>query len=443
VKPKWLAALMAIAMVACSVHSGVSGLLPPDKAVRTAADTDRGLTPTTITLGVLVYKRDSFAQFGVSSFGGKSPDQILKPFVDELNQRGGVAGRQVVVKTSAFSPLVPADQQVACVDQADDKKVFLTIGIVLFTADGERCLASHQTPVVTSNASSLASLKSDAGWVRQTSMAKDRVAKDWVDWLVGSQTATPATRIGVIHADNPEDNGLTGQVLVPYLKQRGLNVVAEAAFSGTTVDTVTAQAQSAVLKFKDAHVDLVLPALDFLRTYVFVGAANAAQFSTRYSISDLGQLSINATTNFFPASFNGTQGVTAYVTGLGGVSQVPDTPAIQNCLGVYQAHGGQLSTGTLDRLVEQLEIAQFCEHLSLVARVAELAGPHLNRASFLDAFARLGRWSDRVTLTGPLTYSRTKFDGPDDYAVIRWQAACGQGDTSCFQQVKPFERGRW
>jgi hypothetical protein len=247
----------------------------------------------------------------------------------------------------------------------------------------------------------------------------------------------------VVHADSPEDNALTGQVLVPYLKQRGLNVVAQAALSGTTVDAVTAQAQSSVQKFKDAHVDLVLPALDFLRTYVFVGSANAARFNTRYSVSDLGQLSFTATTNFFPSSFNGTEGVTAYVSGLGGAGPLANTPAFQSCLDVYRAHGGQLSTGTLERLVDELELAQFCEHLSLVARVGELAGTHLNRATFLDAFSRLGRWSDRVTLTGPLTYTRSKFDGPDDYAVIRWQADCGQGDLSCFRQVTPFERGRW
>jgi ABC-type branched-subunit amino acid transport system substrate-binding protein len=439
---KRLALVWALLLVfaACTVHSSVSGIVPPDKAVKTSADNDRGLTPATITVGMLVYKQDSFAQFGLSSFGGKPPEQIIKPFVDDLNQRGGIAGRQVVVKLSAFNPLVPADQQTACVDQADDKKVFVTIGIVLFTADGERCLASHQTPLVTSNASSLANLKADAGWVRQTSMAKDRIAKNWVDWLVSSQTATPATRIGVIHADNPEDNALTAQVLTPYLKQRGLSVVTEAALSGTTVDTVTAQAQAAALKFKDAHVDLVLPALDFLRTYAFVGAANATQFTTRYSVSDLGQLSINATTNFFPSSFNGTQGVSAYVTGLG---QTASTPAVQDCLNVYQSHGGQLSTNTLDRLVEQLEISQYCEHVSLVARVAGLAGPRLNRATFLAAFDRLGNWTDRVTLTGPLTYSRTKYDGPDEYGVIRWQADCGQGASSCFQQVRAFERGHW
>jgi ABC-type branched-subunit amino acid transport system substrate-binding protein len=435
--------VIALTVTACTVHSTATILVSPDKAVNIDASTDRGLTPTTITIGALMYKPNTFAQFGVSTFGSKPPAQIIKPFVDDLNQHGGIAGRQVVVKISEFSPLVPADQQTACADQAQDKRVFATIGIVLFTADGERCLASHQTPVVTSNTSSLASLRGDAGWVRQTSMAKDRIVRNWIDWLVASGSATPASRIGVLHSDTPEDNTLNDQVMVPYLKKRGLNVVAQAALSGTTIDTVSAQAQNTALKFKDARVDLVLPALDFLRTFAFVGAAKSAQLSTRYSISDLGQLSVDATTDFFPSSFDGTEGISAYVTGMGAGAQVPRTPAMAECLQIYQAHGQQLATRALDRAAEELEVAQFCEHLNLVARVASLAGPHLNRASFMAAFSRLENWSDRVTLTGPLTFGPSKFDGPDQYSVIQWQANCGQGDTSCYRQVAPFTPGRW
>src|SRR6202011_3744355 len=108
-----------------------------------------------------------------------------------------------------------------------------TLASLLFNSDGERCLASKQTPVLSSNSSSLADLRHNAGWVRQVSMAKDRVAKDWVDWLVDSRTATPGARIGVIHGDNPEDNALNDGALVPYLRQRGLKGGARGALSGT------------------------------------------------------------------------------------------------------------------------------------------------------------------------------------------------------------------
>jgi ABC-type branched-subunit amino acid transport system substrate-binding protein len=442
-----LVAAVSLALPACSVHKtsggGANGIPTPDQAVSSKADTDRGVTKTTLSIGAIVYKEDTFASFGLASIGGKPIEQIIKPFVDDINEHGGIAGRRLVVPITRFSPIIPADQQTACVDQADDKKVFATIAVVLYTTDGERCLASKQTPVLTSNSSSLANLKADAGWVHQISMAKDRIAKNWVDWLIASGTATPASKIGVLHSDDPEDNQLADGVFLPYLKQRGLNVVAQAAFSGLTIDTVTTSAQNAALKFRDAGVNLVLPDLDFLRFFVFLGAANNAGLKPRYSVSDLGQLSASATTNFYPSSFEGSEGVTAYTPAITGPPTVPDSPAFRDCLNIYQAHGQQLSTDPTNRLAEVLQIGQYCESLTLVAQLAKLAGAHLNRASFSNAYTKLGTWTDRVTLTGPLTFGSNKFDGPDEYAVIRWQANCGAGDVSCYQQIEPHKKGRW
>jgi hypothetical protein len=413
----------------CSVHHGRgSSITRADKAVNINADNDRGVTKNTIRIGAVVYRDNSFSQFGLASITGKRAEDILKPFVDDLNEHGGIAGRRVSIAVSQFSPLVPAEQQTACVDQATDEKVFVTVAPVFFSNDGERCLASNNTPVVTSNASSLAELRANQGWVHQIAMAKDRVAKNWIDWLVDSGTATPASKIGLVHGGTPEDNALTSNIVVPYLRERGLNVVSQVAFTGTTVDTVTAEAQNAALQFKHAGIDLVLPNLDFLRFFVLIGAIDSASLHPHYSVSDLGQLAIDATTSFYPDTFNGTQAVSAN----------RQIPAADECVQIYQAHGQHLSTDSTMRLVETLELAQYCEQLRLIARVAELAGPHLNRASFVGAFAKLNGWSDRVTLTGPLTFGPGKFDGPDDYAVRSWLSAC-----SCYHQVAAMKKGRW
>lgn len=440
-----LVALLAASLTGCTVHrSGAHGVAPPDKVVGLTADVDRGVTDTTITIGAVVYRQDTFAQFGLSSFGDAPVEQILKPFVDDVNAHGGIAGRHLNVAVSQFSPLVPAESQAACVNQADDKKVFLTLANISLLDDAqERCLASKQTPVITANSSSLADLAADAGWVHQTSMAKDRLFKNWVDWLISSGTATPASKIGLLHADTPEDNALTAKVFVPYLRQRGLTVAAQGAFSGTNIVSATSDADSAALKFKASGVDLVLPDLDFLRFFVFLGAANAAKLTPRYSLSDLGQLSFDGATNFYPSRFDGAEGITAHAPDLGlGLAPGPRPKALQDCLDIYQAAGQHLATNPVDRLADELQLAQFCEDLRLVAHVAELAGPHLNRASFLAAFDQVVNWSDRVTLSGPLTYGPGKFDGADTFAVIKWQADCGTG-TSCYRQVEPPKKGRW
>lgn len=448
-------ALALVALVsglaACSVHrSPASGLMPPSQVVAIGADRDRGVTATTITLGVVAYRQDSFAQFGLSSLGGRPAGDLLKPLVDDLNAHGGIAGRKVTVAVSEFSPLVPAQAQTACIAQADDKKVFLSLAQVSLTDDAqERCLAGRQTPVVTSNSSSQADLAADHGWVHQVAMSKDRMFKDWVDWLVASGTATPATRIGLLHADTPEDNAVTAQVFVPYLQQRGLKVAAQAGFSGITIASALSDAQSAAQRFRAANVDLVMPDLDFLRSFLFLQAAGALGFQPPVSVSDLGQLSLRVATSFYPQSFAGTRGVTAYTGDLTGAApQV--SPALQQCLDTYQSRGQQLPASGTQRLADELQLAQFCEELALVAHVATMAGAHLNRASFSAAFDRVTNWSDRVTLTGPLSYGPRRYDGADRYRVIDWQSDCGSDSRgsdsrgsgfSCYSEVAPFTAG--
>ncbi len=435
------AAVVASGLGGCSVHRAASGGTTPGQVVNVGADRDRGVTVSAITIGVVAYRQDSFAQFGLSSLGGLPVAELLKPLVADINAHGGIARRRVTVRVSEFSPLVPAEAQAACIDQADDKKVFVTLAQVSLTDDAqERCLASHQTPVVTSNSSSLADLAADGGWVHQVAMSKDRMFKDWVDWLVSSGTATPATKIGLVHADTSEDNALTSQVFLPYLAQKGLHVAAQAGFAGMTIATAATDAQNIGQRFHDAGVDLVLPDLDFLRSFLVLQSLLDLGSKARFSVSDLGQLSLNVATSFYPPSFVGTKGISAYTADLTGAPAT--SPALQHCVDIYQAGGKALPASGTERLADELQLAAFCEQLSLVAHVASLAGPHLNRASFSAAFDRVTDFSDRVTLTGPLSFGPGKFDGADRYRVLAWKEDCGSGN-SCYAETAPFAPGRW
>jgi ABC-type branched-subunit amino acid transport system substrate-binding protein len=440
--------LVATGLASCSVHKSPAGtMVAPDRVVNPGADRDRGVTATTMTIGVVAYRQDSFAQFGLSSLGGRPVAELLKPLVDDLNARGGIAGRRVTLAVSEFSPLVPAEAQTACVDQADDKKVFVTLAEVSLTDDAqERCLAMRQTPVVTSNSSSQADLAADAGWVHQVAMSKDRMFKNWVEALISAKAVTPDTRIGLAHADTAEDDALVSNVFIPYLTSKGLKVAAQAAFSGLTIASATADAQRAAARFRDAKVDLILPDLDFLRTFLFLQASGANGPQAHYSVSDLGQLSLGVATSFFPPSFGGTRGVTAYtsdLTGNGiGTDHTPLSPALQDCVTVYKRGGRPFPDSGIERLADELQLAQFCEELALVSHVTSAAGPHLNRASFSAAFDKVSGFSDHVALTAPLSFGPGKFDGADSYRVIEWREDCG-GGNSCYAELAPFAKGRW
>src|SRR5229473_3199421 len=88
------------------------------------------------TAAALLFTTSCSVHHGLGSITGKRAEDILKPFVDDLNEHGGIAGRRVSIAVSQFSPLVPAEQQTACVDQATDEKVFVTVAPVFFNSDG-------------------------------------------------------------------------------------------------------------------------------------------------------------------------------------------------------------------------------------------------------------------------------------------------------------------
>src|SRR5439155_17041894 len=134
------------------------GVVPPSAVTgNSSAASDRGVAANEITLGAIILREDTFSSFGVT-YKGKRTEEVAKPFIDEINEHGGINGRKLVLKITRFSPLTPSDQQVACVQQAEDYKVFATLAGPGFGSDGEVCMAAKQTPLITSNGSSADSL---------------------------------------------------------------------------------------------------------------------------------------------------------------------------------------------------------------------------------------------------------------------------------------------
>jgi hypothetical protein len=138
--------------------------------------------------------------------------------------------------------------------------------------------------------------------------------------------------------------------------------------------------------------------------------------------------------------------VTAYtsdLTGNGiGTDHTPLSPALQDCVTAYKTGGRPFPDSGIERLADELQLAQFCEELALVSHVSSAAGPHLNRASFSAAFDKVSGFSDHVALTAPLSFGPGKFDGADSYRVIEWREDCG-GGNSCYAELAPFAKGRW
>jgi ABC-type branched-subunit amino acid transport system substrate-binding protein len=411
--------------------------------VRTASD--RGVTADTIKLGIMATSADAIAELS-SSYKGKTMEQIAKPFIDEVNAQGGINGRKLVAAYTGFNPASADSMLAACVDQAEDKKVFATLALVGFYGEGEVCMANKQTPVLSpTNSAEYTLYDREQGWVRQTAMNKDRTLRNWIDWIAASRTATPQTKIGLVYTDVPEDRKVVQDTVVPYLRSKGLNVSETAIFTLSSIDAMVAEAQRATFNFKAKGVELVLPVTNFLQFFLFVQQADLAGYVPRYTVTDFGGMASDAT-SFYPASqWEGVTGTTSSLSGQPLKNEVPDLPAAQECLAVYNAAGQRFNRNPDDATkpdsVEVTAMLQVCEHVALFADAARRAGVNPTRRSFLDAIGNTGKWAHRVTLTPPLTFTPKRYDSVDGYAVVRWQSGCN-GTDGCYRRIEGFRPGR-
>ena len=402
---------------------------------RTASD--RGVTKDEIVLGILATDEGFFSAAG----GGntKRHEQVLQPFVDEINEQGGINGRKLTVRVTRYDPLSADSMQAACVQQAEDYKVFASIAQAGFYGDAEVCMATKQVPLLTGNGSSaFTNYEREKGWVRQTQQNKDRNIKNWIDWMVSVGMLTPKTKTGILDVDVPEDKQLVEQVVLPYLKQLGLATPQRATLSASIAQT-PAEAQSAVLKFRGEGVQLVLPFVSFLRMLVFAQQADAAQYKPGYSVSDFGLLSTDAMAGMPPSQWEGVTGITAFRTGVDEPGKMPRNAPAKECEAVYNRYGQQL---TPDDGIEIAQMLHYCEHLALFADAARRAGANPTRQSFLGAIASTGTWTYRVALTERLTFRPDKYDGADLFKVVRWQSGCN-ADGGCYREVEGFREGTW
>jgi hypothetical protein len=123
----------------------------------------------------------------------------------------------------------------------------------------------------------------------------------------------------------------------------------------------------------------------------------------------------------YETALDGQEGITTET--LGGFddarpeSQGGYNPGTRSCYTTWHAAYPKVPPGQESFYIEeQGPIAAWCQGVRLFAQAAKMAGPDLNRRTFVEAMARIknfpGTWS------GPLTFGPDKFYGPTRFRVV-------------------------
>ena len=209
-----------------------------------------GVTADTVRIGVNVVDTEALAASGINIDTGdiQGAYQVL---ADQINDAGGIGGRQIELVFALIDPTSPQPAEDACLRLTEDEDVFATIGF--FLGDAVLCtIEAHATAVVGGTQSPESLARAQAPWFAFESSGQ---ALDVVSAF--AEAGELDGQVGVVSYIS--DSVFADQVLAE-LEAAGIEPVSTATIDAPTNDTVAMN--SAVLaiaqSFESAGIDTVL-----------------------------------------------------------------------------------------------------------------------------------------------------------------------------------------
>lgn len=294
--PRRLAVLLVAGLVAaaCSSSSDSNGSAPDDDKSTTqpsSASADvgptTGLTDTTIKIAVMVPDFGALAGSGLVPDLG-DPQAQTQAYIDDLNEAGGIAGRQIEATYHTFDPadFSGASAREACIAATEDDKAFVVVGLPSWQSIGSLCAAGeHRTPVVTQTEITPSLTEQTDGRVFSLAMDLSRQYRGW-PIVLDKLGELKGKTIGIITGDDggpgPE---AVKEGLEPALKDLGYDVKEKIVLpcKGITCE----QHDAAVQRFRRAGIDYVFDALGAVASPTFIGAAASAGYHPEYTFGNV------------------------------------------------------------------------------------------------------------------------------------------------------------
>src|SRR3954470_5125106 len=139
------ACVVVVALSAC----GSSGKESSSSTTTTKATTTGsgstglgvGVTPTEIKVGIALVDFECIKAFSDSI--RENQQEVYQAYIDDINAKGGIAGRKIKPVYYTYCPLGSAPPLTVCTKFTDDDKVFAVIGTFIdFSGDAQTCVAN-------------------------------------------------------------------------------------------------------------------------------------------------------------------------------------------------------------------------------------------------------------------------------------------------------------
>ena len=385
----------------------------------------------------------------------------MRAVLDDINKRGGIAGRKVQIKFAEFdsSSAQTADQQWNRICQEftrDEPRVFAVLGIG--TESYRECI--HKAGVVMLSDdlpyAGAAHFAKYPALIEQGSPNLDRIARTEVPALLaqsyfspwdttnGAPAAAGKAKVGVLTYDDTEYARAVDRFLIPALRQAGYDPgdnVARIGSVGTASDysDQAAAVQSAQLKFAASGVTHVVSFEgNGGLSLFFMNNSESQRYRPRYGINSTSGLQVLVDGGLVrPEQARGAVGF-GWVPGFDlSASRNPDngpysSASRRQCLAVYKAHGITYS----DPNAQGIALG-YCNKLYLLRQVLNTTPRLINATTFVAAIDNVGSSFFAAGGLGSFL-GRGRHDSVSKYYYWRWFDDC-----SCLHYDGPRRDLAW
>lgn len=418
---------------ASGTAGATTGAAPAGGAAGSLSATDRGVTASAIKLGIVTADLRTANAVGLAPENYGTEDQRLayQTYIDDLNARGGINGRQVQAVYRTVDPFDDDSPRAACLSLIRDEQVFAVISLNSLATAGSLCVTREGgTPLISGTSMPAATFR-DAGGRLITNMASiERMMANWVGELT-RLGALKGRTIGVLASeDDAAADKQAADAVVNELGRAGHQVAYRSRLSAD-LQTGTGQLPIEVQKMRQAGVDFILLPVNFLYATQFAQAASGQGYRPRYAVSDHQGLYSDELARNMPADFEGSISITSYRINEK-VAGIPEPEVERDCRERYNRRAGGSDYGYGD----STPLQRACGQLGVFEAAAKAAGPQLTRDRFIGGLAGIGRVPLPQVLGG--SFGPGKTDYADDLRPMTWAAGC-----RCWKVAGPPARGRF
>jgi hypothetical protein len=386
-----------------------------DASANTASE--EGVTADTITFVHVRSKLEELANIG---FGVDVGDvtAVWQAFVDEINDCGGINGRQLEMITVEYSLLDPASRDGVCVAAAEDNTPFAVLSSTSLQGSANNCLVEDKR-IPTFNTQGVRLSLYEDGYYITTDFPQDIVGRAVAHALIDTGELE-GLRIGFVTSDQANVNQIVDTEMRQAFTDAGLDVASFDVLGCAGASQCTDGLTTAVENLIDADVDVLLPAgLNITTLPTLLSEIAVQDPGFRPIIYNLGLVSMagDLPTSKI-ADFAGQPGIDLYQnarilsfekTGAWRVDPSFDSGAFSEmCAETYAQRGGPRYE-VADEAIKYGMVGSICSQIRVFARAAEATGADLTRPGFVEAVQNLGEVDVLNDTGGDLRPGKTWF----------------------------------